>query len=157
MGFLNKLFRRTGNTSTVNATGQRKQSAANISWEEDQTARENASETRERNRSGERLLRQRIEEAAAREKPEYELRRNVSSREVGAPQDAEPTFDYGFYKNGILAAVIMILDDGNGYRRRSVRLAQMACGQRGVTYMNFMSYMMNRPEYISQRLQQNLR
>ena len=106
--------------------------------------------------SGERLLRQRIEEIAARELPQYELRQQVSTAEVEAPEKAEPYFEYGFYQDGVLKAVIKILKNNNAYRRKSVLLAQQACREHQVVYMNFMSYMMNRPEYISQRLQENL-
>lgn len=120
------------------------------------TAAENKKATRQANNSGERLLRQRIEETAARELPQYELRQKISSSQVNAPKGAEPYFDYGFYRDGLLVAVINILDDNNAYRRTSVRLAQRACRDQQVAYMNFMSYMMNRPEYISQRLKKNL-
>lgn len=119
--------------------------------------KENKGATRQANCSGERLLRHRIEEIAAREKPEYELRQKVSSSQVGAPGGAEPYFDYGFYRDGMLAAVIQILDDNNAYCRKSVRLAQQACEDRQVAYMNFMSYMTNRPEYIAKRLEEKLR
>ena len=57
----------------------------------------------------------------------------------------------------MLAAVIQILDDNNAYCRKSVRLAQQACEDRQVAYMNFMSYMTNRPEYIAKRLEEKLR
>ena len=57
----------------------------------------------------------------------------------------------------MLAAVILILEDNNAYCRKSVRLAQLACKERQVAYMNFMSYMTNRPEYIAKRLEENLR
>ena len=107
--------------------------------------------------SGERLLRQRIEEIAARELPEYELRQKVSAGSVGAPKGARPFFDYGFYRDGALVAVIQILKDNNAYCRKSVRLAQGACEDRQISYMNFMSYMTNRPEYISERLIKNVR
>lgn len=119
--------------------------------------KENKGATRQANCSGEHLLRRRIEEIAAREKPEYELRQKVSSSQVGAPRGAEPYFDYGFYRDGMLAAVIQILDDNNAYCRKSVRLAQQACKDRQVAYMNFMSYMTNRPEYIAKRLEEKLR
>lgn len=119
--------------------------------------KENKAATRQANCSGEGLLRRRIEEIAAREKPEYELRQRVPSSQVGAPKGSEPYFDYGFYQDGILVAVIQILDDNNAYCRKSVRLAQQACEDRQVAYMNLMSYMTNRPEYIAKRLRENLR
>lgn len=165
MGFLDNLLRRVVNTA-VDATvenvadtvfGKKEQPTVRVSTGRADTAKENAAATKQANCSGEHLLRQRIEEAAAREKPEYELRREVSSKEVNAPEGAEPLFDYGFYQNGLLVAVIMILDGNNDYRCSSICLAQQACFEHQVKYMNFMSYMMNRPEYISQRLAQNLR
>ena len=165
MGFLDNLLRRAVNTAVDAAVenvvdsvfGRKGQPAATVSASEDNTDRENAAETKLINCSGERLLRQRIEEITAREKPEYELRRKVSSKEVNAPDGAEPFFDYGFYRDNLLVAVIMILDNNNAYRRKSVRLAQQACQDQQVGYMNFMSYMTNHPEYISKRLERNLR
>ncbi|MCM1102296.1 MAG: hypothetical protein NC079_11455 [Clostridium sp.] len=115
----------------------------------DEAIRENKEATGMENCSGEELLRQRIERIAAAEKPEFELRGQVSSSEVDAPQGAEPYFSYGFYKDGKLVAVIQILHTNNAYGYKRVRLAQRACRAQGVKYMNFMSYMTNRPEYVS--------
>lgn len=160
MGFLDNLLRRAVNTAVDAAADSvfgRKEQPATVSASQDSTDRENAAATKLINCSGERLLRQRIEEIAAREKPEYELRQNVSSKEVNAPDGAEPFFDYGFYRDNLLVAVIMILDNNNAYRRKSVRLAQQACQDQHVGYMNFMSYMTNHPKYISGRLERNLR
>lgn len=184
MGFLDNLLRRevrkivSGAVDTVadgiiNAvTGQEGQDGGNTAPAADLAAsgdkagsiaygngaiKENKAATRQANCSGERLLRGRIEEIAAREKPEYELRQKVPGSQVGAPRGAEPYFDYGFYRDGMLAAVILILDDNNAYCRKSVRLARQACEERQVAYMNFMSYMTNRPEYIAKRLEENLR
>ena len=134
-----------------------RESKARLAVSGEGAIRENKAATRQANCSGEGLLRRRIEEIAAREKPEYELRQRVPSSQVGAPRGAEPYFDYGFYQNGILVAVIQILDSNNAYCRRSVRLAQQACEDRQVAYMNLMSYMTNRPEYIAKRLRENLR
>lgn len=151
MGFLNNLI-----CKAVNIVKQEpdvvKPSAGRVD-----TARENKAATKQANNSGERLLRQRIEEIAAREQTAYELRQRVPSSEVAAPEGAREFFDYGFYQNGMLVAVIMILEHNNAYNLESVRLAQQACHERQVDYMNFMSYMMNRPEYISQRLKEHLR
>ncbi|MCI8288134.1 MAG: hypothetical protein HFH89_10835 [Lachnospiraceae bacterium] len=46
--------------------------------------------------------------------------------------------------------------EGNAYCRRDVRLARMACELKKIPYMNFMDYMENRPEYISQRFRENI-
>ena len=147
MGFLNALFRK--NTDT--------QRDAEPAAQKNDVYRENRKATGRPDCSGERLLRQRIEEAAACEIPEYELRRQISNSEVDAPAGAKPYFSYGFYRDGALVAVIQILTDNNAYCRRSVRLAQKACEDRQVAYMNFMSYMTNRPEYIAERLVKTIR
>lgn len=164
MGFLDKLVRRVVNTAVDAAVDNvmdsvfgKKESDTRAPEGKGDTARENRAATKQENNSGEHLLRQRIEEIAAREKPEYELRQRVPSTEVAAPEEAREFFDYGFYQNGQLVAVIMILEHSNAYNLKEVRLAQKACHERQVEYMNFMSYMMNRPEYISQRLKEHLR
>lgn len=165
MGFLDNLVRRVVSTAVDAAVdnvmdsvfGKKESDAARAPEGKGDTARENRAATKQENNSGERLLRQRIEEIAAREKPEYELRQRVPVSEVAAPEGAREFFDYGFYQNGQLVAVIMILEHNNAYNLKAVRLAQQACHERQVKYMNFMSYMMNRPEYISQRLKEHLR
>lgn len=165
MGFLDRLVRRVVNTAVDAAVdnvmdsvlGKNEPGAAKAPAGKGNTARENRAATKQENNSGERLLRQRIEEIAAREQPGYELRQRVPSSEVAAPEGAREFFDYGFYQNGMLVAVIMILEHSNAYNLKEVRLAQQACHERQVEYMNFMSYMMNRPEYISQRLKEHLR
>lgn len=164
MGFLDSMLRRAVSRAVDTAVdsvmdsvlGKKEQTTVNVSAGTDSTAKENAAATKRENCSGERLLRQRIEEIAAKEKPEYELRQKVSTSEVNAPKGAKPFFDYGFYRDGALVAAIMILDNNNAYCRRNVRLAQQACRDQRVGYMNFMSYMMNRPEYISKQLDKNL-
>lgn len=171
MGFLDNLVRRvvssavdTAVDSVMNSVlGKNEQSEGDGTASETGSSgggdpvRENKKATRQANNSGEILLRQRIEEAAARELPQYELRQRIPVSQVNAPEGAKPYFDYGFYRDGLLVAVINILDDNNAYCRKSVCLAQQACRDRQVAYMNFMSYMMNRPEYISQRLQKHLK
>lgn len=167
MGFLDSLLRRVVSSAVDTAVdsimdtvsgknGQSERHEASAAGRSD-TAAENKKATRQENNSGERLLRQRIEEIAAREFPQYELRQRIPGSQAGVPGDAESYFDYGFYQSGILTAVINILDDNNAYRCASVRLAQKSCHDRQIVYMNFMSYMMNRPEYIAQRLKANLR
>lgn len=165
MGFLDSLIRKAVNTAVDMAIdnvkdavlGKQEPDVVKASTGRVDTARENKAATKQENNSGDRLLRQRIEEIAAREQSAYELRQRVPSREVAAPEGAREFFDYGFYQNGILVAVIMILEHNNAYNLKAVRLAQQACQERQVEYMNFMAYMMNRPEYISQRLKEHLR
>lgn len=123
----------------------------------DSVEKENRKATGAEECSGEDLLGKRIEEIAARDWSDYELRKQVPSSEVNAPEGAEAFFEYGFYQGGVLVAVIKILNDNNAYCRKSVRLAQDACRGQNVRYMNFMSYMMNRPEYIAKRFADNIR
>lgn len=165
MGFLDKLIRRAVNTAVDTAVdsvmdsvlGKREPGTVQAPAGKVDAARENMAATKQKNCSGERLLRQRIEDIAARELPEYELRQRVPSSEVAAPGGARRFFDYGFYQNGLLVAVIMVLETNNAYNYKEVRLAQQACREQQIEYMNFMSYMMNKPEYISQRLKEHLR
>lgn len=165
MGFLDSLIRKAVNTAVDMAIdnvkdamlGKQEPDVVKAPAGRGDTARENKAATKQENNSGERLLRQRIEEIAAREQTAYELRQRVPSSEVAAPEGAREFFDYGFYQNGMLVAVIMILEHNNAYNLKAVRLARQACHERQVEYMNFMAYMMNRPEYISQRLKEHLR
>lgn len=145
---LKNAFGKDGESSVANAGGSTSGSSPE---------KENREATKLTNCSGEELLRRRIEEIAARDWSDYELRRQVPSSEVNAPEGAEPFFEYGFYRGGALVAVIKILNDNNAYCRKSVRLAQAACRGQNVKYMNFMSYMMNRPEYIAKRFADNIR
>lgn len=164
MGLLDRIVHRVVNTVVDAAVdnvmdsvlGRKEPAAADGTVKTLSTEQENREETKQENCSGERLLRQRIEEIAARELPEYELRQKVSFSEVNAPEGAREFFDYGFYRDGRLVAVIMILMNNNAYRYVAVRRAQRGCREQQVVYMNFMAYMMNRPEYISQRLKANL-
>lgn len=170
MGFLDNLVRKVVNTAVDTAVdnvmdsifGKKEPAAASTTAATgscaatDSVAAENKAATKLENCSGTELLRKRIEEAAAREKPEYELRQKVPASEVGAPEGARPFFDYGFYRDGVLMMVVMIIYNNNMYRRKDVVLAQRACQAQRVKYINLMAYMTNRPEYISKRLKSNL-
>lgn len=164
MGILNRLVSRVVNTVVDAAVdnvmdsvlGKKEPSAADTTAKALSTEQENRAATKQENCSGERLLRQRIEEIAARELPEYELRQRVPSSEANALEGSREFFDYGFYRDGRLVGVVMIMENNNAYRCVAVRRAQRSCQKQQVIYMNFMSYMMNRPEYISQRLKANL-
>lgn len=105
---------------------------------------------------GEAELRRRIEKIIAEEWPGYELRKDVPSSVMGAPMGARAFYSYGIYWGESPKAMIMILNNNNAYCRKDVRLARMACEQKKVPYMNFMDYMENRPEYISQRFRENI-
>lgn len=106
---------------------------------------------------GESVLRERIEKIVAEEWADYELKREVPSSVMAAPAGARAAYSYGIYKDNSPKAMIMILSGNNDYRRKEVRLARMACEDKQVAYMNFMSYMANRPEYISERLKKEIR
>lgn len=106
---------------------------------------------------GESDLRGRIESIVAEEWPGYELRKNVSSREMLAQNGASEFYSYGIYHDGVPVAMIMLLRDNNAYRRREIRLAQRACEEQKIPYMNFMTYMANYRSYISGRLRKNIK
>lgn len=105
---------------------------------------------------GEADLRKRIETIVATEWPDYELRRNVPSSEFGASEGARKEYSYGIYRNGIVVAMIMLLDGNNEYRLKEVRLAQQACKDQRIPYMNFMTYMANHRSYISKRFKDEI-
>ena len=172
MGFLNQLFGKevrkviSDVVDTVvddalkNAfgkTGNQSGAGSGTVQSETDVEEENLAATGREESSGEELLGKRIEEIAARDLPGFELRKQVPSSEVDAPEGAESYFEYGFYRDGKLVAVVKFLWDNNAYCRKSVRLAQQACRDKQVTYLNFMSYMTNRPEYIAERLKKNIR
>lgn len=106
---------------------------------------------------GESDLRGRIESIVAEEWPGYELRKNVSSREMLAQAGASEFYSYGIYHDGVPVAMIMLLRENNAYRRREIRLAQQACQEQQIPYMNFMIYMANYRSYISDRLKKNIK
>lgn len=106
--------------------------------------------------SGEKVLRTRLEQIIADEWSGYELRKNVPASEMNAESRAR-TYSYGIYQDGIPKAMIMILDDRNLYKKREVLQAQRACGEMRVAYMNFMTYLPNREDYISERLKEKIR
>lgn len=106
---------------------------------------------------GESDLRGRIESIVAEEWPGYELRKNVSSREMLAQNGASRFYSYGIYHDGVPVAMIMLLHDSNAYRRREIRLARQACEEQRIPYMNFMTYMANYRSYISERLRKNIK
>lgn len=106
---------------------------------------------------GEQDLRNRIETVIAEEWQGYELKKDVPSSVAGAPEKARKTFTYGIYHDKVPVAMIQILNDKNEYKKLSVRLAQQACADSKIPYMNFMSYMANHREYISKRFQETIK
>lgn len=104
---------------------------------------------------GEKGLRERLETVIGQEWSDYELRKKVPAAEIGAQWGAR-AYSYGLYRNGQPKAMIMILTDRNHYRKKDVVLAREACEEKGIPYMNFMSHLPNRTEYISKRLRENI-
>ncbi len=111
--------------------------------------------TKKKEQGGERGLRERLEEVFSQEWSDYELRRNISAVELGGQPEAR-AYSYGLYQNGEPKAMFMVLNDRNHYRKKDVVLARKACEEKGIPYMNFMSHLPNRTEYISQRLRDNI-
>lgn len=105
--------------------------------------------------SEEKGLRERLEEVIRNEWSEYELRREIPASELGADFGAKK-YSYGLYYNGQPKAMMMVLTDRNEYRKKSVMLSKDACYEKGVAYMNFMSHLPNRSDYISRRLRENI-
>lgn len=104
---------------------------------------------------GEGGLRARLEYIIATEWSGYELYKEVLAADLGAEQGAR-NYSYGLFLNGEPKAMIMLIDDNNHYRRSDVVKAREACERMGVPYMNFMTYMSNRGDYISNRLRENV-
>ncbi len=152
MGFWGKLFKRADDRNSG-----RSKSGADLRTADSYRA-ERQSDTFQREEvEGEEGLRERLESVVAEEWPGYELRKNVPSSEMGAQKEAKKYYSYGIYHNGIPVAMIMLIENNNGYRLKGVRLAREACGERRVPYMNFMTYMSNHREYISERLRKNIK
>lgn len=113
------------------------------------------SKEREKECGGEAGLRSRLEAVFTEEWGSYEVRRQVPADTFGAPEGAR-AYSYGLYKEGQPKAMFMVLNNKNHYRSKGVLEAQSACLKSGVVYMNFMSYLPNRREYISERLRKNI-
>ncbi|MBE5895686.1 MAG: hypothetical protein IJZ00_04935 [Lachnospiraceae bacterium] len=101
--------------------------------------------------SGEKVLRTRLEKIIAEQWDGYELRKDVAAAEMQAEEGAMD-YSYGLYQNGVPKAMFMINTNRTMYNSRRVVLAQKACNDMRVPYMNFMSHLPNTEEYISQRL-----
>lgn len=102
--------------------------------------------------SGEKLLRQRLEEVFAEEFAGYEVRKDLQSGVNGAKN-----YSYGLYLNGMPKAMIMVCNNGVHHSIKSERLAEMACQGYCVPYMNFFAHLPNEKEYIANRLKENIR
>lgn len=157
MGLLNSLIRKAVSTmvdSAVDSVMKNVHGKDSSGTTSSATAKRGAGDEYCR---GESDLRGRIESIVAEEWPGYELRKNVSSKEMLAQDGASEFYSYGIYHDGVPVAMIMLLNENNAYRRRKVRLAQRACEEQKVPYMNFMTYMANYRSYISERLRKNIK
>lgn len=157
MGLLNSLIRKAVSTVVDSAVDS---VMKNVPGKDSSGARSSATAKRgagDEYCRGESDLRGRIESIVAEEWPGYELRKNVSGREMLAQNGASEFYSYGIYHDGVPVAMIMLLRDNNAYRRREIRLAQQACEEQKIPYMNFMMYMANYRSYISERLKKNIK
>lgn len=100
-------------------------------------------------------LRDKLESIIASEFSEYELRKDIPASEMTSNSGARD-YSYGLYLNGSPKAFIMIMKDRNDYKKRDVVLARQAAESNGIPYMNFIPHLPNEPEYISNRLRQNV-
>lgn len=100
-------------------------------------------------------LQSRMERVFQTEFAGYEIRKNVSAFDVFGDSEA-CNYTYGMYLNGSPKAMIIILNDKNAYRKKSVRLAHTACENYGIPCFNFMSYLPSTYDYIKERLHESL-
>lgn len=101
--------------------------------------------------SGEKLLRQRLQDVFAQDFPDYEVRQNL---DAGVPKARK--YSYGLYYNGIPRMMIMIIDDRNHANRKDVRLARDASASYGVPYLDFYTHLPNEVDYIRNRIRENM-
>lgn len=109
-----------------------------------------------RTASGESELRKRLEAEFATNYSDCDVRQEINPSVVDAPVGAEP-FHYGLYKAGEPVAFFMIITRDDHYAKSSVRKAASAAEQRGIPCMNFYSHLPNTPEYIEERLAENIK
>ncbi len=96
-----------------------------------------------------------LEDIIAAEFSEYELRKDIPVTELDIFAKGR-AYSYGMYLNGSPKAFIMIMKDRNDYRSLPVVLAKQEAEKNGIPYMNFMPHLPNEPEYIINRLRQNV-
>ncbi len=101
--------------------------------------------------SGEKVLRQRLEEVFRTDYPDYEVRKNLDAGVYGAKK-----YSYGLYYNGIPRMMIMVLSDGRRNITKEVRLAQEASASYGVPYLNFFAHLPNEVDYVRNRIRENM-
>lgn len=110
-----------------------------------------ASESAKRTRRDNDSITQKLDTIFTEEFSEYEVRENISAQDFQAEEGAQ-NYSYGLYLNGEPKAMFMILNGNNEYKKASVVKAQYACSKNGIPYMNFMSYMANHYDYVSNRI-----
>lgn len=102
---------------------------------------------------------QRVERAVAEvteaERYYYELRRDISSVELGGTGQEHP-FTYGLYYNGTPRLMILILEKSWEYKNRDVTAAHELCTSKGIACMNLMLHLPNRKSYIINRIRELL-
>lgn len=97
------------------------------------------------------LVSRRIQAIIAENFNGCELRKEVSSSEIGAT-DISWQYTYGVYRNGRAVAMINLLDNPNDYRRKIVLQSKQACKDHGVGYVHFLLHLPNRGSYILEQL-----
>lgn len=109
------------------------------------------------------LVCSRIEQIAAEDFPQYELRKDIPvtsqfphNAEVATTTfDRYPALSYGFYQNDELKAVVMILEPSH-YKLHQVRAIHSACFENHIFCMNLMLHLPNRRTYIVNQLKKGL-
>ena len=101
--------------------------------------------------SGEKVLRQRLEEVFRTDYPDYEVRKNLDSGVYGANK-----YSYGLYYNGMPRMMIMVISDGSHNITRGIRRAKEASASYGVPYLNFFAHLPNETDYVRNRIRANM-
>ena len=101
--------------------------------------------------SGEKVLRQRLEEVFRTDYPDYEVRKNLDSGVYGANK-----YSYGLYYNGMPRMMIMVISDGSHNITRGIRRAKEASASYGVPYLNFFAHLPNEADYVRNRIRANM-
>ncbi len=104
--------------------------------------------------TGEAGLRDRVENAAKTQFLEYEFRVNIPAAEMGAEYGAKD-YSYGFYKDGIPKAFIMVTNRSH-YARKEMRLAEEAAKRQGIPCMKFFEHLPNEQGYVTERIRKNI-
>lgn len=157
MGFFDNLLKNAVNKSVSDVLTKAINIVSDSISSTDQTSAAHPSKTKMR--GTEVVVRARIEEIIARDFPSLELRRDVPAYEIYAyAEDGAQNYTYGLYLDGQPKAMIMLLDEDNHnlYRSSKITKAKRACENACIPYMNFMLYMSNRPEYITERFKNTI-